>query len=399
MKKTPDMQSCPPVLTTPTENTPGAVLARTATCARLVLRTVAVPQKETFRSAIGVRAERRALIVEWHRADGACGYGEFSGRTDPFFNGEFLTGAVDVLNHHMAPRLPREAALGHYLDLADKLRGWPFARAALTDALFDAGRRRGEPDLVDTRAPLQETIPAGISLGLFPSPEEAVNRVRAALDRGFRRIKLKVTPTMDLAVPRAVREAFPDAALLFDANGSGGDDAMPFFRALADLSPSAIEQPTLPGRWDLLKRMRDEVPDLRICLDEDAVHADVVEGALALGLADEINLKPGRVGGQRESLRLLERAAAHDKPVWVGGMFETAIGRYQNIRYAALLPKSPAHDLSPSDRYFDRDLSPTPPAMSADGRVTPSPGPVEVDEDAMTLFEIERVEVAPGETA
>ena len=40
-----------------------------------------------------------------------------------------------------------------------------------------------------------------------------------------------------------------------------------------------------------------------------------------------INIKPGRVGGHRESIRLHDLCAAHGIPVWHGGMLESGIGR------------------------------------------------------------------------
>ena len=52
-------------------------------------------------------------------------------------------------------------------------------------------------------------------------------------------------------------------------------------------------------------------------------------------------------------------------------MFETGIGRTQNLQLAALLPEAKAHDLSPSSRYFKRDVLQEPVTMQ-DGWVSAS---------------------------
>ena len=71
---------------------------------------------------------------------------------------------------------------------------------------------------------------------------------------------------------------------------------------------------------------------------------------------DQVNIKPGRVGGLYNSLKMIEFCQRHGLDAWIGGMFETGIGRAQNLQIAALLPDAKAHDLSPSSRYFLKDV-------------------------------------------
>ena len=65
--------------------------------ARLELLDLAIPRRYAFRSAVGVRTIKRALLVRWWCPDGRWGIGEFAGRADPFFSGEFLDGAVKIV--------------------------------------------------------------------------------------------------------------------------------------------------------------------------------------------------------------------------------------------------------------------------------------------------------------
>ena len=355
------------------------LLSATMSLARLTLTEFTLPQAESFRSAIGDRGERRALLVRWTDADGRWGIGECSCRPDPFYNGEFVDGAARVLREFIFPLLSRQGTVGDVVAVAGRVRGWNFTTAALLDAVFDLLRRRGEADALDSwHTPPLDRIPAGISLGIFPTPDAAVERVGRALAEGYRRIKLKVAPGMDLNTLRAVRAAFPAAVLGFDANGTLLATDPGFLTTLAGLAPVMLEQPFPPDRLDLAAGLRERFPELRVCLDESVEGYGELVSAHRLGALDELNVKPGRVGGMLEALRLLAYCEGNGIPVWVGGMFETGVGRANSLRLAARMPEAQAHDLSPSRRYFPVDVVEEPAEMDAEGFVAVPTTPVTI---------------------
>ncbi|MCY9199034.1 o-succinylbenzoate synthase, partial [Bacillus atrophaeus] len=49
-----------------------------------------------------------------------------------------------------------------------------------------------------------------------------------------------------------------------------------------------------------------------------------------------INIKPSRVGGLTEALKIHYLCKEHHMPVWCGGMLETGISRAQNVALASL---------------------------------------------------------------
>ena len=106
---------------------------------------------------------------------------------------------------------------------------------------------------------------------------------------------------------------------------------------------------------------------------------------LALGSGRIVNIKPGRVGGFRNARNIHDIAARADVPVWCGGMLETGIGRAYNVALASLPNFKLPGDLSPSQRYWDRDIVTPEWTMSEDGFVdVPFDKPglgVEVDVD------------------
>jgi O-succinylbenzoate synthase len=69
-----------------------------------------------------------------------------------------------------------------------------------------------------------------------------------------------------------------------------------------------------------------------------------------------INIKLGRVGGFRESIRLHNVAQAAGIPVWCGGMLEAGVGRAHNVALATLPNFVLPGDVSASKRYWKRDI-------------------------------------------
>ncbi|MEM1179156.1 MAG: enolase C-terminal domain-like protein [Acidobacteriota bacterium] len=359
------------------------------------LRVVVLPQHEVFRSAVGERHHRRALLVLWHDANGAVGVGECSCRPDPFYSGEFVDGAQIVLERFAQPLIAAagsrgELNLGAVEKALGRIRGWPFTTAAVLDAACDLLRRIGGRDYLDGLAVREPRVPVGISLGLFPDTESAVRRLGEEVEQGYRRIKLKIQPGLKLDHLRAIRRRFPDLCLGFDANGSFGEDGLDFLVALAELEPAMLEQPFGPDRWDLLTELRRRSPELPLCLDESIHGLGSLRLALEIGVIDELNLKPGRVGGPAVTAALLDESRRRGLPVWIGGMFETSIGRRANLRVAARVEGATAHDLSPSSRYFTRDLVVPPVAMDADGRIELDEAPVELDRASLDELTVER---------
>lgn len=359
----------------------------------LELRELAIPQVEPFRSAIGVRTERRALYVRWLDDDGRWGLGECSCRPDPYFSGEFVAGAWQVLSDFIAPTLRRRGTYGDLVQAVGRIRQWPFTVAAVLDAANDYLRRGGVSDLLDgdSATPLKR-IPVGISLGLFDAPSQAVERVAAAVGDGYHRVKLKVSPAMDVATIEAIREAFPDLYLGFDANGSCSLDDLPLIERLAALEPRVFEQPFAPDRLDHCRELKRRLPDLRLCLDESITGLGTLHTAHRLGCLDEVNIKPGRVGGPVVTYQLLDACRRLDLPAWVGGMFESGVGRHANLRLAARLRDAQAHDLSPSRRYFTCDVLEHDITMDEQGYVRLGDGsPPAIDEATFDRLTVRQV--------
>ncbi len=88
---------------------------------------------------------------------------------------------------------------------------------------------------------------------------------------------------------------------------------------------------------------------------------------IALAAGRIVNVKPGRVGGLLQSLAIHDLCARHGIPVWCGGMLESGVGRGHNVALASLPNFTLPGDLSPSERYWERDVVEPAWTMDADG--------------------------------
>jgi O-succinylbenzoate synthase len=129
-----------------------------------------------------------------------------------------------------------------------------------------------------------------------------------------------------------------------------------------------IEQPLA---WDDIVRhaelqKRLETP---VCLDESITSLDRAIDMHTLGSGRIINIKPGRVGGFGPSIAIHDFCEQHGIPVWCGGMFESGIGRAYNVALASLSNFTKPGDVSPSARYWARDIVTPEWTMDATGMV------------------------------
>ncbi|TNE49907.1 MAG: hypothetical protein EP343_10275 [Deltaproteobacteria bacterium] len=225
-----------------------------------------------------------------------------------------------------------------------------------------------------------------LSLGLYPTIKALLQSVSEAREEGYRRIKLKIKPGLPTDYLAEVHTTFPDQCLSWDANGSFSEENMKELVALAALNPHSIEQPFPPDRLDLAAKFKRRAPTARVCLDEGVAAIGHLHTALQLGALDELNIKPGRVGGIDTAISLAKQCQQEGIQTWVGGMFECGIGRVANLRFAGCIPDALAHDLSPSERYFEEDLIASPPTMDLDDTIRLPEKPVEVLESQIDKF-------------
>jgi o-succinylbenzoate synthase len=357
-------------------------------------KLIALRLREPFRISSGVTHERHILLVTLDLG-GVEGIAECVVGRSPNYSYETLATARWVIADHLAPALLGKR-FDHPRDVTPFLdgvaRGHRMAKAALEMAAWEGfARGRGE-SLAKALGGVKDAVPAGVSIGIQPSTDALLSRIRAFLDQGYLRIKLKIARDHDIAVLEAVRAAFPDTALTVDANAAYGRDDMDHLASLDRFGLVLVEQP-FPEDALLMHARLQERMTTPVCLDESITTPERAGEALELRAGRIINIKPGRLGGHGPSIEVHDMCADADIPVWCGGMLESGIGRAHNVALASLPNMRLPNDTSASDRYWERDIVVPPFTLDADGMVAVPTGPglgVEVDEDYLRSIQLDQ---------
>jgi len=133
-----------------------------------------------------------------------------------------------------------------------------------------------------------------------------------------------------------------------------------------------------------------------VCLDESLDTPRLAEDALSMGACRIVNIKPGRVGGHAQSIRMHDIAVAHGAPVWHGGMLESGIGRAHNIHLSTLPGFTLPGDVAASRRYFSPDVIDPEVVVRPDGTIAVPTEPgigVNIVGDRIARATIERMEL------
>jgi O-succinylbenzoate synthase len=334
---------------------------------------VRLPFVSPFAISTAVWTTKDALLLRLG-SGAVTGWGECVADPDPFYAYETTTTARHILKDFLLPLVAPGLTLGELERRMRHVRGHEMARATLENAVLDLiAKAKGVPLHALLGAP-RKRVPSGISIGLQESTAALVAAVADAVEKKYHRVKMKIQKGKDLENVRAVRESFPDLALMVDANGDYRLEDAEHLAGLDAFGLTMIEQPlSYHDIWQhsiLQKSLKTP-----LCLDESIHSLDDAAAAIALGSCRILNLKQGRVGGILESMRILEHAAAHGIPVWSGGMDETGIGRAVNIHLQTLDGFTLPGDTSETSRYFHEDLVEPGVVLDADGFIDVPEGP------------------------
>ena len=341
--------------------------------ARVTLREIQLALKEPFRISSGVASTRRILLLELEDESGASTWSECVAFDRPNYTPETIDTAWLAIREWLAPRLiGRDVAHPSAVHdiLARDIRGHNMAKAALEMGCWGLAAELERSPLSRLLGGTRDAVPTGISLGIQPTPELLVERAVIAVANGYRKIKLKIQPGQDVAYVDAVRAALgPDVELMVDANAAYTIADAPHLAELDAYDLLMLEQPlgadALLQLAELQRRMKTP-----LCLDESIIDVTRAHDMIALGSGRIINIKPGRVGGFAASIAIHDVCRDAAVPVWCGGMLESGIGRAYNVALASLPNFSLPGDLSPSARYWARDIVSPEWTMDANGMVT-----------------------------
>lgn len=343
---------------------------------RIVARHVRMPFRHAFSTSRWTLTHKDAIVIEASTDAGLTGWGECVALAYPDYCYESTAINALVLREYLIPLvLGRELADAQALwEAMSPVAGHRIAKAGLECAFWDLDAQARGQSLSQRLGGTRTRVETGVSVSVHDTPDALLRTVEGYLYEGYQRVKLKIKPGKDLAETALIRRHFPDLKLQVDGNAAY---TLEHLDRLAELDAHGlllIEQPL--GNEDIIDHVqlqqRIQTP---VCLDESILSADDARKALSIGACRVINIKPGRVGGVRESLRIHDLCRQQGVAVWMGGMFETGIGRALNVAVASLPGFTLPGDISASAKYFAQDIVESPFVLNGDSTLTVPTGP------------------------
>lgn len=353
------------------------------------LHKLAMNLKNPFKTSFGTLQKKEFFIVEAIDGEGNYGYGESVAFLSPWYTSETVATNEHIITDFLIDLL-RIHQINHPDDVTNifsPIRGHNMAKAALEGAIWDLYAKQNNISLAHALGGVKTEIDVGISIGIQPSIKELIQTIDYHLKQGFKRIKLKIKPGLDIELLREVRHHFPNTPIMVDANSAYTLDDIELLKQLDEFGLMMIEQPL--GHEDIVDhaKLQKEI-QTPICLDESIHSFDDVRHAIELGSCKIINIKIGRVGGLTEAKRIHDYCRDHEVEVWCGGMLEAGVGRAHNIALTTLPQFVLPGDTAGSSHYWHEDII-TPNVIVEKGMIQVSNKPgigYDLDLQAMKKF-------------
>lgn len=231
----------------------------------------------------------------------------------------------------------------------DLLGNFATARMTVESAILDVvarARNRSIVSYLDNKpSGYERHIPYGKSIA-ESSEDRILAAAQLAFNHGAKRLKFKLSPNnYEELYPALLKvlQTYPGVTCMVDANGMfdpEDKDHIKMLKSIDSLDLLTIEEPvSRAGRLSGLEAHRKLASVLKlrtpITMDDAIKSLDDARQALSEGIADIVNLKPGRMGSFIKCIEIANYARAKNKEVMVGGMFEATPGRMMTLSLAA----------------------------------------------------------------
>jgi L-alanine-DL-glutamate epimerase-like enolase superfamily enzyme len=291
---------------------------------------LSLPLLQPFVVSYDTYHELPSIIVRIRTDSGLVGYGEAV--PDEHVTGETYTSTLEVLKTHLAPAVIGEDPFRIewiHQKMNRAIWGVPSAKAAIDIACYDLmGKAAGLPVYQLLGGPYHQQLQIPYVLSIQET-ERMAEEAAAAVEKGFRSIKIKVgsdLPT-DISRVQAVRAAVgPDVQLRVDVN-QGWENAANTLYALRHLEACRIdwiEQPVHADDIDGLSEIRAKT-SIPVMIDEGLHGSKELRLVIEKKAADWINIKLMKCGGIFPAVKLIHQAEMAGIRVQIGSMVESSV--------------------------------------------------------------------------
>jgi O-succinylbenzoate synthase len=324
---------------------------------RIELHHISQNLVHPFRTSFGTQIERPCILVAVC-SEGLVGWGECTAHYDPGYSYETVNTAWHVLSDFLIPpNIGQEVTTPEdVINRFSKVRGHQMAKAALESAVWDLlAKAKGVP-LSQMLGGVRDRIEVGVSIGIQPTLAGLLERVDQFIDKGYRRIKMKIEPGWELEPLSEVRKRHPEVKLMADANSAFRLEHAELFQSMDPLNLLMIEQPLHYDDIFDHAKLQAQV-NTAICLDESIHSPNHARWAIELQACRIINMKVARVGGLSNAIAIHDMCQAAGIQMWHGGMLETGVGRATNLHISTMPNFTLPGDISATERYYAEDIA------------------------------------------
>jgi O-succinylbenzoate synthase len=341
------------------------------TLSTITLRLIQLKLKHPFKTAKHTLIQKPCIVIETPYQNDSI-FSECVALPIAGYTNETVETARHTLIHTIIPLILNKT-FQHPSDVAtllnSKTPNHPMANASIEMLFWQLAALKQNQSLARFIGGTQNHIPVGIAIGIQDSSDKTIANINDAIQKGYKKIKLKITPNTNFNIFKDIRKHIgPSFPLMVDANGSFNMNHISLLKQLDPFNLSMIEQPFEKNAFDEHHQLQQELKT-PICLDESIETLADTHQLIEKKSGHIVTIKPGRVGGLSNAIEIAKLCKKNNIALWCGGMLETGIGRAYNVAFASLKELTLPSDLAPSSHYWDQDIVVPEWTMSKNGTV------------------------------
>ena len=289
--------------------------------AKIEVYLVRIPLQNPFRFADTLLSEMDTVIVRMDDQEGRSGWGEVFPGNLPILTAAWSSGVFYALKDCILPMLGTNVSIdsgNHLLEQLQKIQGNRHAKAVLDMAFWDLySKQLGKP-LHEAIGGKRQEIELGLVFDRYEDINPFMDDLKRAVAEGYKRISLKIRPGWDLSMLRIVRAELPMVMLQCDLEGAlSMEQHSEMLYRFDDFFPALLEQPLSASEYVGHAMLQDGMRT-HIGLDESITTLHQAHIAFDLQSGSTFCLKPGKVGGLTEAIRINDACFASDIACYSG---------------------------------------------------------------------------------
>ncbi|MGD8744147.1 MAG: o-succinylbenzoate synthase [Candidatus Woesebacteria bacterium] len=331
--------------------------------------TLTLTLNEPFTTSFGTEYYNKRVFILLMTHVGSMGLGEIPSMNSPAYKPECdFYSILTSLEKFIIPSIKKYQKKKGNINTLDKLvesyswiKGAYFAKSGLDAAFWHLLSNENKRPLHKVFGGTRTKIVSGVSIG-GKTKSEVLEKAKIAIEKGYPRLKIKIWPGFDIEVVKALRKKHPDILLQVDANSAYDKKDYKLLKKLDAYNLLLIEQPLaendIVNHSEISKKIKTP-----ICLDESIHSSEDVESAILLWKKNKIlnrliiNIKPPRVGGYTEAIKIAKLCGENKIDCWCGGMLDSGWGKYMNMCFNSRKELTlPGDHFSPTGNYFKNDI-------------------------------------------